>query len=676
MFTKPLNALPFTVFFTLTILCSKAWSDSSSLFDLTLEELMAIPVTGSTLSEKKSSNAPSSVTVFNAAFIRSLGVSYLYELLNYAPGFQSQRSGESAIAFGYSVRGRRNSNQSKESLLILDGMILNSPRSGAANGSVRMLSVNQIERVEIIRGPGSVLYGSGAYSAVINVVTKKGMRSVSTSLGDFETKELSTLQSFSVGLWQSDVYAFVHDDKGEKYRLNDSFSQDEFIETNDGYFSSEVRLNLVRQHPVYPSEISIMQYSGETNDFYSLETLSNDFNQSTYQHRQLQISQSLPLSKVENTFSLSTALTERRANSQQSAEGEFAPVSNEPLVYKALLRSQSLSAQVRSLYSYSKNIQLQWGFQWNQSSLLDTGARVNYDINSILEDTPPFEYFGDFSNNFESVGPRKKETSGAYIQSEIIDGSSEWVLGGRYDRDSRGLDQLSPRLGWVKSLNNLNTLKILYGQAFRAPSLNEGLDPDSNIERGNPDLVNEAVETFDVVYIRDANAVRSQLGVYYSHYRDPILVQYGEDGVREFINGDDSENMGLELEVFYQLRDNIWLRTSASHLFLKPDAFFRESTNTGSVAFNYQGGRLEWNISVLYHGSRQQQISAIEKRDLSNYWLWYGRVGFRHTAKWLSELKVTNLFDRQYDSAAQGGDLSEGVPNRGRGVVYTLNYAF
>jgi len=155
----------------------------SDLFDLSLRQLMNLPVIGSTLTEETVSTAPSAVTVFDEQFIQSLGIEYLYELLNYVPGYQSHRTPDAPVAYGYSVRGRRNGGQSKEVLLVVDGQVMNDPRTGSANGAIRLMSVKPIERIEIIRGPGSALYGSGAYSGVINIVTRRDYQTLGIKMG-------------------------------------------------------------------------------------------------------------------------------------------------------------------------------------------------------------------------------------------------------------------------------------------------------------------------------------------------------------------------------------------------------------------------------------------------------------------------------------------------------------
>ena len=93
---------------TLLILnCFLVWpitarSSDVDLFDMGLRQLMNLPVEGSTRTQETVSTAPAAVTVFDAAFIKSLPVDHLYELLNYVPGMQSQRGADSGFSFGYS----------------------------------------------------------------------------------------------------------------------------------------------------------------------------------------------------------------------------------------------------------------------------------------------------------------------------------------------------------------------------------------------------------------------------------------------------------------------------------------------------------------------------------------------------------------------------------------------
>ena len=248
----------------------------AELFDLSLRQLMNLPVVGSTLTEQTVSNVPSAVTVFDEQFIQSLGVDYLYELLNFVPGYQSHRTPDAPMAYGYSVRGRRNGGQSKEVLLLIDGQVMNDPRTSSANGAIRLMSVKPIERVEVIRGPGSALYGSGAYSGVINIVTRQDYHQMSGKLGPRGEMGLSGNLSGNSGgwLWNSNIN--VERDDGREVTVDNHFTASDLsdeLKTKDPFELAEMNFSAKYQQ----SKFGLILHSLEAEGFYSIETVSPDF---------------------------------------------------------------------------------------------------------------------------------------------------------------------------------------------------------------------------------------------------------------------------------------------------------------------------------------------------------------------------------------------------------------
>ncbi len=144
------------------------------LFVMSLEDLLKVKVRGSTLTDESIRDVPGAVSVFTHDQIQRMGFDYLHELLNLVPGYQSQRTGNFTQNYAYSSRGRRNETQAKEILVIMDGRTLNDSRTSSANMTLPLILLEQIERVEIIRGPGSAIYGSSAFTGVINIVTRRG----------------------------------------------------------------------------------------------------------------------------------------------------------------------------------------------------------------------------------------------------------------------------------------------------------------------------------------------------------------------------------------------------------------------------------------------------------------------------------------------------------------------
>ena len=110
----------------------------------------------------------SSVTVITAEELRASGVHWLSDALATAPGVVVARSGGPGSATSVFLRGTN----SNHVLVLIDGMKANSPSTGAYDFS--KVPASAIERVEIVRGPQSVLYGSEAIGGVINIMTRRG----------------------------------------------------------------------------------------------------------------------------------------------------------------------------------------------------------------------------------------------------------------------------------------------------------------------------------------------------------------------------------------------------------------------------------------------------------------------------------------------------------------------
>lgn len=163
--------------------------DLSYVFSLSLDELLAFKVNVANQLPTEAYKAPSSVTIFTGHQIRSYGIYTLEQLLTQIPGFQVSRGEEGGGTFSISTRGRRaDRGANRDLLILLDGLRLNEPMTTGAMLQERQISLLNVERVEIIRGPGSAVHGANAFLGVINIVTDRDANEVSASVGAFDSK--------------------------------------------------------------------------------------------------------------------------------------------------------------------------------------------------------------------------------------------------------------------------------------------------------------------------------------------------------------------------------------------------------------------------------------------------------------------------------------------------------
>jgi iron complex outermembrane receptor protein len=139
------------------------------LTEASLEDLMNIEVTTVSKKEQKLSQAPAAVFVLTQEDIRRSGMTTIPDLLRMVPGLQvgQMQSG----TWGVSARGF-NSQASDKMLVMVDGRSIYSPLSKGVFWDAQDMPLEDIERIEVVRGPGATLWGANAVNGVVNIITK------------------------------------------------------------------------------------------------------------------------------------------------------------------------------------------------------------------------------------------------------------------------------------------------------------------------------------------------------------------------------------------------------------------------------------------------------------------------------------------------------------------------
>jgi outer membrane cobalamin receptor len=127
-------------------------------------------IVSATRTPKRLSQAPALATIVTAEQIRRMGASTLLDVVRRYPGFDVSINniGNQVI----NVRGLR-SYHGEKVLVMIDGHRVNESHSGGTAWTFSDLTLDNVERIELIRGPGSALYGENAFAGVINVLTKR-----------------------------------------------------------------------------------------------------------------------------------------------------------------------------------------------------------------------------------------------------------------------------------------------------------------------------------------------------------------------------------------------------------------------------------------------------------------------------------------------------------------------
>ncbi|MDO9441892.1 MAG: TonB-dependent receptor [Beijerinckiaceae bacterium] len=203
-------ALAASVSSSLLVSINPAWSQ----VEVPLPEL----VVTATRTPLELQRAGSAITVIDAVDIAAYGSRSISDVLKSVPGLDITESGGTGTLSNVSLRGSK----PDQTLVLLDGVRIGDPSSIGGEFDFGAFSVTDLERIEILRGPQSALYGSDAMGGVINIITRKGNRtpraSISTEAGSYGT--LATRGSVSGSTdraWYSFSFNALHSDGFSRY---------------------------------------------------------------------------------------------------------------------------------------------------------------------------------------------------------------------------------------------------------------------------------------------------------------------------------------------------------------------------------------------------------------------------------------------------------------------------
>src|SRR5438270_2840734 len=158
----------------LAALSTAAWAQQADLADLSLEELGNLRVTSASLRPERYSEAPASLYVITGEDIRRSGATSLMEALRLAPNLEVARV--SGTSWAISARGFLNVITNKL-LVLLDGRTLYTTVLSGVLWDAQDVMLEDVDRIEVISGPGGALFGANAFSGVINVISKSAAAS-------------------------------------------------------------------------------------------------------------------------------------------------------------------------------------------------------------------------------------------------------------------------------------------------------------------------------------------------------------------------------------------------------------------------------------------------------------------------------------------------------------------
>ncbi|MGE3551017.1 MAG: TonB-dependent receptor plug domain-containing protein [Geobacter sp.] len=636
-------------------------AQATELFSSSLDDLLSVPVSGASKFDQPISEAPSSISVVTAETIKLFGYRTLADLLRAQRGFfvSNDRNYSYVGVRGFGRSGDYNSRL----LVLVDGHRINeSSYDSALMGEDFILDLDLVERVEIIRGPASSLYGNSAFFGVINVITRHGTglrgMELAGSAGGFESYKgrisygtrldndlaLSVSGSYHDSAGDRSLYYPAFDDPA----TNNGVARNLDGERSNSLFATASWRDLTLQ-AAYANRRKDIPTASYGVDFNARPDFTND----RYAYVNL---------KYEHAFPADLWLQARLYYDYYDYYGEG--------IYSGVLnRDESTSNRVGTELQASKLL--------GGSHLLIAGAGFSYSSTSFTNyDQDPFSSYLDLRNNAVNWS--------AFLQDEYTI-LPELILnaGLRFDHYEQFGGQVNPRLALIYTPLAQSTIKLIYGEAFRAPNNYELYYTAAGLGlKANPNLKPETIRTYELIYEqRLFDNYRLTLSGFYNKISDMVSVvaDPSDPTLDSFDNISSASVRGAEAELEAKWRSGFSGRISYSYQQAKDD-------QTGLRLVNSPQHSAKANLVLPLVGD--QLLSGIELQYLGNRRTLAGnRAGDQlitnltlFSQKWIKGLECSlslyNLFDQRYDDPASSDHAMDSIRQDGFGWRFKAVYSF
>lgn len=577
------------------------------------------------------------VSVISAADIERLQITDMTQLLSRLAGMESQSAGGLGSNTSLFVRG----GNTLHTLVLVDGIRVNSSTLGQT--AIEHIDLSNIDRVELVRGPSSSLYGADAVSGVLNIITKKPAGAEATLKAEVGSQNLtrsslavangnektrwslvvghesmtdfdrSTIDSFHNG--DDDAYRNTHIAASVRQQWTDALTTGLSYQRNEGEIEQDSQC-----YNAFYAEVACAPYADFRQELISLDNIWQ-----INERVQLKALIARAVDETENGDDIVTAA---------QVEGS-----------DNLFKTTKNTYQLQSLIRASEQVQVVAGAEYYKDEL-------------------------DSSNDYLATS---RDNTAFFTNTVVSLGANEFTAGLRNDDNQAFGNHTTESVSYGRALSDNLKLIASWGTAFRAPTFNDLYWPEDPYGVGNLDLDPEESRNLDlgIKYQDDlqrfsATAFRNKVENLISWAPVDAADPWGQWTPSNINN---ARMKGVELEYGITVNNLI-----AAATYTWVDA---EDTDTGlrlvnrsrqlfNLDVDYSVGKLGYGVTVKARSSRYADVA--NARELAGYGLVDARVSYAVSTDLTLTGSLTNLFDKEYVAR-------ENFNEQGRGFVVGFSYS-
>ena len=687
--------IPLGLVLLLQTVCVFAQTDDD---DLALMYDAKSTVSIATGNQQSLRRAPAVATVITVEDIAAMGATDLDAVLETVPGMHVARS---ALEYEpiYAIRGIY-SVANPQILVLQNGVPMTTLFTGSRGNIWGGYPLEHIARIEVIRGPGSALYGADAYSGVINIITKTASDTPGTQfggrVGSFNTRDAwvqhgGTLGPVEVAAYlrlgrtdgfKSIISADAQSARDKTFGTSASLAPGPVNVGNDAVDANiDFSLEKWRLRGGYKLRDNLGTGAGTASALDPVGRAKSERITSDLSWTDTQFAKDWGLGFAGSYLGYKQRIP---TDLQLSPPGSTFPTGTFPngMIGHPDTSERQIRLSGFTTYSGFADHSIRLGLGHDDLNLYETATYKNYVLSAAGVPIPAGPV-ADYSETQPFMLPQHRRVDYVYAQDEW-QFARDWALtaGVRNDRYSDFGETTNPRVALVWDATLDLTAKLLYGQAFRAPSFNEDYGINNPVLRGNPNLTPEKIKTLEAVLAWQA---RKDLQVnvnFFAYTMEQVIraVANTAPGTGSTYGNTGSQTgRGAELEMVWDASRSLRLSGNYAYQSSTDDATGQDA---GYTPHNHLYARADWRIAEAWllspqlnwvsnreraFGDTRPKIADYQTVDLT----------LRNSRKqWDFTASIRNLCDADVrePSLAPGAALSNDLPMAGRSVYVQLVY--
>ena len=672
-----------------------ALANDESLWEMSLEELGQIRVTTlATGTATPLDKAAAVATVITEEDIIAMGATDIDQVLETVPGLHVGRSSQ-AFFPKYNIRGIT-SQYNSETLVLINGTPITDLVFGNRANVWGGMPVKSISRIEVIRGPGSAMYGADAFAGVINIVTK-ARKDINSTTGGFRRGSFDTEASWiehggsygdvNIGFtleyektdgWKEIVSRDAHTGFDVHFSTNASLAPgpvNTMKEMVDARFDIEFENSRFRIG--YQGRSNVGTGPGIAQALDSHGRFGSDKINADYTHSFKNLS---PDWDLEGRVSYYHSTQDPEENIWVFPPGAFGGAYPDGFIGNPGYKIESARFDINGTFRGLSNhiIRLGTGAYWGD--VYETTETKNFN-----PDFSPRGGLEDVSDTLEVWLPEEdRKTYHAFIQDEwqLAD---NWQLtsGIRYDHYSDFGSTTNPRLALVWATTDSITTKFLYGRAFRAPAMAELYVISNPVSLGDKDLDAERIDTYELALSQQISSeFNYTTNIFYYKIKDFISFEDIGSNAKQAQNFGKRTGYGFEVEADYKPLKTIRILTNYAYQKAEDD---KTNSDVGEAPNHQIYLRTEWkpkdnwliSPQINWVGKQERSNSDTRTKALASYTTVDLTIRQLNVVDNLDiSFSAHNLFDKAVFEPSEAGGLVNDFPMAGRSIYGEIAYKF